>query len=75
MKLKNKQIKEIQGLAAQAMASVDSEEAFLRGLLNSDTSRLSTIYKTHNDILANRIGQLRAYKNVIKILEINEQTH
>lgn len=75
LKVKDKQIKEIQALAVQAMASVESEETFLRRLLDSDTSKLSTIYRVHEKILENRSGQLQAYNAVIKILEINEQIH
>ncbi len=75
MKLKDKQIKEIQALTVQAMAGVESEQAFLKQLLNSDTSKLSTIYRVHEVILERLSGQLQAYNKVIKILEINEQIH
>lgn len=75
MKVKDKQIKEIQALATEVTASIESEVGFLKRLVNSGTSKISTIYRVHEIILENKRGRLHAYRKVIKILEINEQIH
>ncbi len=72
MKVKDKQIKEILALTGQAQAAFDSEEAYLRQLLAQDVSKISSIYRAHVEIRANRRGQLTAYKKVVEILGLLE---
>ncbi len=68
MKIKNKKIQEVLALYGQVQAEVDSEEAYLKHLLDGGTSKLSTIYKAHVDILAYKSGQQFAYSKVVETL-------
>ena len=70
MKIKDKKIQEILALYGQAQAEADSEEAYLKHLLDGGTSKISTIYKTHASILAHKSGQQYAYSKVVEILEL-----
>ena len=68
MKIKDKKIQEVLALYGQAQAEVDSEKAYLKHLRDGGTSKLSTIYKTHVDILSHKAGQQFAYSNVVRVL-------
>ena len=70
MKIKDKKIQEILALYGQAKAEVDSEKEYLQHLLDTDVSKISTVYRTHVDILAHKSGQQYAYSRIVAILEL-----
>lgn len=70
MKIKDKKIQEVLALYGQAQSEVDSETAYLKHLLDGGTSKISTIYRTHVDILSYKTGQQYAYSKVVEILEL-----